>query len=126
MGSLWLKIKVWTKVVVFAFVTLYLLTFIFRNSDNPAKFWFWFWKPDLETSILYLVLFSFLAGVLLTLLVRTTWTTVRQIREVRQRARTEKLEREVADMKSKAAMLQTRPAAGAAASAPPDERPPTV
>jgi uncharacterized integral membrane protein len=126
MGSLWLKFKVWSKVVIFAFVTLYLLTFIFRNSDEPAKFWFWFWKPDLETSILYLVLVSFLAGVLLTLLVRTTWTTVRQIREVRQRARTEKLEREVADMKSKAAMLQTRPAATTGASAPLDEHPPTV
>ena len=123
MGSLWLKIKVWTKVALFAFVTIYLLTFIFRNSDEPAKFWFWFWKPDLETSILYLTLGSFLAGVIVTLLVRTTWTTIRQIRDVRQRARTEKLEREMADMKSKAAMLQTRPATG---STPSTEPPPTV
>ena len=108
MNSMWLKIKIWTKVAVFAIVAIYLLTFIFKNSDEPAKFWYWFWKPDVETSILYFTLFTFFAGVLTTILVRMMFKTVHQVREMRNRSRTERLEREVADMKAKAAMLQTK------------------
>ena len=40
--------------------------------------------------------------------------TVRQIRELRVRSRAAKLEAEVRDMRSKAAMLQTKPAGGGA------------
>ena len=105
---MWLKIKIWAKVVLLTFVTVYLLTFIFKNSDEPAKFWYWFWKPDVETSILYFTLFTFFAGVLTTILVRMMFKTVHQVREMRNKARTERLEREVADMKAKAAMLQTK------------------
>jgi hypothetical protein len=105
---MWLKIKIWTKVALLSFVTIYLLTFIFKNSDEPAKFWYWFWRPDVETSILYFTLFTFAAGVLTTILVRMMFKTVHQVREMRNKARTERLEREVADMKAKAAMLQTK------------------
>ena len=111
---MWLKIKIWTKVALLVFVTIYLLTFIFKNSDEPAKFWYWFWKPDLETSILYFTLLTFFAGVLTTVLVRMMFKTVHQVREMRNKARTERLEREVADMKAKAAMLQTKTSAPSA------------
>ena len=108
MSNVWLKIKIWAKVALLVFVTIYLLTFIFKNSDEPAKFWYWFWKPDVETSILYFTLFTFFAGVLTTILVRMMFKTVYQVREMRNKARTDRLEREVADMKAKAAMLQTK------------------
>jgi hypothetical protein len=108
---MWLKIKIWTKVALLSFVTIYLLTFIFKNSDEPAKFWYWFWRPDVETSILYFTLFTFAAGVLTTILVRMMFKTVHQVRDMRNKARTERLEREVADMKAKAAMLQTKTSA---------------
>jgi hypothetical protein len=85
----------------------------------PVKFWYWFGREP-ETSPLLLVFFSFLAGVIGTILVRTTFTTIRQIRDLRSRNRLERLEREHADMKAKAAMLQTRTSlSGSAMSEPP-------
>jgi len=50
----------------------------------------------------------FLGGVVVTVLLATTLRTLRQIRDLRSRSRTERLEREVADMKAKASMLRTR------------------
>ena len=93
MNNLWLKFRIWTKIAALAFVTVYLLTFIFKNSDEPAKFWYWFWKPDVETSILYFTLFVFFAGVLTTILVRMMFKTLRQVREMRNKARTSGLSR---------------------------------
>jgi uncharacterized integral membrane protein len=104
---MWLKIKIWTKTIVVGVLVLYGLIFILNNSGQSVRFWYWF-RREYETSMLVLILLTFLAGVVGTLLVRTSITTVRQIREARARSRTARLEREVLDMKSKAAMLQTR------------------
>ena len=111
MGNLWLKIKVWTKITVASLIGIYLLIFVLQNTGNKASFWFWFGR-SYEGSILYLILFTFLIGGLVAILATTTFRTMRQIREIRNRSRSAKLEREVADMKAKAAMLQTKPAAG--------------
>ena len=112
MGNLWLKIKVWTKVLLFALLVTYAVLFIMRNSERKAYPWFWFDRPQetSETTVLRLVLFAFLTGVVGTLLVRTTFVTLRQMREVRQRSRAGRMERELADMKAKAAMLRRKPA----------------
>src|SRR5687768_993385 len=107
MGSLWLKFKIWTKIVVASFLILYLTIFVIKNSDRTTKFWYWFYR-DFQTPLLFLVLFSFAAGVLLTILSRAAFRTMRQIRDMRSRARTERLEDEIRDMKQKAAMLQTK------------------
>ena len=120
---MWLKIKIWTKTLVVGALVLYALLFILNNSGQAVKFWYWF-RREYETSMLVLILITFLAGVVGTLLVRTTISTLRQIREARARSRTDRLEREVADMKTKAAMLKTKSAPGAggsAASQPLDE-----
>jgi hypothetical protein len=104
-----LKVKVWTKVILFALVLVYLTFFMVENSENKATLWVWFGRErPLETSVLKLVLVAFLAGVIGTLLVRTLFRTVRQIREVRDRTRTERIEREISDMKTKAGMLRPR------------------
>jgi uncharacterized integral membrane protein len=109
MSNLWLKIWIWIKVGVSALLAIYLLLFIAKNSDNLAKFWFWFGR-DYQLPVLLLAFVSFCAGVLATILIRTTFKTIRQVRDVRQRSRADRLEREVADMRTKAAKLQTRSA----------------
>jgi uncharacterized integral membrane protein len=114
MGSLWLKIKIWTKVSAAALISIYLLIFFFQNGHQKATFWYWF-NRNYEGSLLLLVLFSFLIGGLVALLATTTFRTIRQIRELRNRNRAAKLQAEVNDMKAKAAMLQTRPQPAASA-----------
>lgn len=104
---MWLKIKIWTKGLIVGALVLYALLFILNNSGQSVKFWYWF-RHEYETSMLVLIVLTFLAGVIGTLLVRTTISTVRQVRESRTRSRTARLEREVAEMKSKASMLQTK------------------
>jgi uncharacterized integral membrane protein len=106
-NGMWLKIKVWTKVVLFVVLALYGLLFIFKNSDATVKFWYWF-NRNPETPALVLVLGSFICGVIVTILLRTTFKTLRQIRELQARTRAERLTREVEAMKTKAAMLRTR------------------
>ena len=108
MGGLLLKIKIWTKMVLFALIALYTLLFFFNNWDQSVTVWFFF-NSQYTISVLLLVFLTFVIGVIGTLLVRTTLKTIRQIRDVRVRERAVRLEREVADMKAKAAMLQTRP-----------------
>src|SRR5207244_6045966 len=109
MGNFWLKIKVWSKVLVVSALVLYGLMFILKNSGQSVKFWFWFFKDPYETSLLLLVFCTFLAGVIAAILAGTTFKTIRQIREMRQRSRSERLARDVEEMKSKAARLQTKP-----------------
>ncbi len=108
MNNLWLKIKLWTKIAICAFVAIYLLVFIIKNNGKEAEFWYWYNRKPFTASILLLVTASFLTGILVSILVRMMFRTAKQISAMRNNARTEKLEREVADMKAKAAMLQTR------------------
>ena len=109
MNDLWLKVKIWTKGIIFGLILLYALFFIINNGTT-AKVWFWFGEAGkAETPLLVMLFVTFLLGVLMTILVRTTIKTIQQFRELKARNRTERLEREVADMKSKAARLQTRP-----------------
>ncbi len=108
MNDTWLKIKFWTKITITSGVTLYILFFIYNNSAETTKFWYWFRRPNYQIPILILAASSFLAGAVSIFLLRTTYRTIRQLRDLRSRGRTEKLEREIADMKSKAAMLQTK------------------
>ena len=115
MGGLWLKIKVWTKVGLFALLFVYVLAFIFKNIEPRVDLWVWFLKPPINLSVLLLALVSFLIGVLGTILSRTTFKTVRQLRGLNERNRARRLEREVAEMRTKASMLRSRatPAEGA-------------
>ncbi len=120
MGNLWLKIKIWSKVSFVAAILIYVLIFTAKNSTEPVKFWFWF-NRTAETSILLFALYAVLTGIVFTVLVSTTLRTVRQVRDLRTKGRTDRLEREMAEMRAKAAMLRPKPAApGADASAPPN------
>ena len=108
MGNLWLKIKVGTKIAVFAILSVAVLVFLVQNINKPVKVWFW---NEIETTLLKAIFFTSLISVVFTILLGTTFRTLRQIKELRARTRSAKLENEVADMRAKAAMLQTKPAA---------------
>ena|SRR5579884_1045031 len=113
MGSLWLRIKIWIKVTLFVAVLVYVIFFVAENSATKVRTWFWFsHKP--ETTVLKLVLIAFAAGAVCAILVRTTFVTIRQIRELQERTRASRLDREMADMRTKAAMLRAKPDAAPA------------
>lgn len=108
MSNFWLKLKVWTKIVLFALVLIYVVVFVAKNSAKSVTPWFWVHEEP-QTTLLLLVLYAFLAGVLCTVLISTTLRTINQIQEIKRRGRADRLEREVSDMKTKAAMLRSRP-----------------
>lgn len=112
MGNLWLKVKIWVKVLLLLAVVLYVVVFTYKNAEEHVRLWYWY-NHQPTTNVLMLALCSFLAGVVGTLLVRTTYTTVRQIGELQSRQRAQRLDRAVADMQAKAAMLRSKPQVGA-------------
>ena len=108
MGSLWLRVKIWLKVTLFVAALIYVIFFVAENSATKVRTWFWFnHKP--ETTVLKLVLFAFAAGALFAVLLRTTLVTLRQIRDLQERNRASRLDREMADMRAKASMLRAKP-----------------
>ncbi len=109
MQNVWLKIKIWTKITVFSLAMLFLLVFAFRNYDRPADIWVWFGAEEVHTTVLKLIVSMLLAGVVGTLLVRMAFGTLRQIRDLRHRSATTQMHKDVAELKAKAAMLQTKP-----------------
>lgn len=108
MSNLWLRIKIWFKVALVAALVIYVILFVYFNASQEVQFWYWP-RHQPTTTLLLLVLCSFLAGVVATLLVRTTLLTVRQISDLQQRARVQRMDRQIADIHTKAAMLQTKP-----------------
>jgi|KBSSwiStaDraftv2_1062776.scaffolds.fasta_scaffold627531_2 hypothetical protein len=106
MGNLWLKIKVGTKIAIFVILLIATLLFVFNNSNQRVKIWLW---NEYDTTLLKVLFFTVLTSVIFTILIGTAFRTIRQIKEIRARSRSQKLEDEIRDMKSKASMLQTRP-----------------
>jgi len=107
MANLWLKIKIWTKVLLISAMVIYVILFTYKNAQEPVKFWYWFGHEP-HTNLLLLVLCSFLAGVVGTVLARTTIRTLQQVSELQDRARSQRMDRDMADIRAKAAMLQTK------------------
>jgi Trk-type K+ transport system membrane component len=108
MENLWLKIKIWTKILLFSIVVIYLGIFIYNNSDQPLTIWVWFGK-EFRTSALEMIPAMLLAGVFGTVVVRMAFRAVKQIRELKQRNASARMQKDMADIKAKAAMLQTTP-----------------
>ena len=127
MSNLWLKIKVWTKLIVLALAIIYVAFFIMKNSEKQATLWFWFGRGnDVTTSVLKLVAITFFIGVLVAVLTRTTLRTIRQIQDLRGRQSAVQKEREIergqkelSEMKAKAERLRARPEGATAAATEP-------
>ncbi|MGA2441894.1 MAG: hypothetical protein ABSH08_13125 [Tepidisphaeraceae bacterium] len=109
MENLWLKIKIWTRITIFLAVVAYLLLFTYNNWDQELTIWAFFGHTFHNISALAVMLMVLLAGVVGTFLVRMAYHAVRQIRELKQRNATAKMHKDLADIKAKAAMLQTKP-----------------
>lgn len=108
MENLWLKIKIWTKIGIFSIGVIYLLMFVFKNSDQDLTIWFWF-GHEIKTSMLVLIPVVLLAGVVGTVVVRMAYRALKQFRELRQRTAAARMQQDVAELKAKAATMQTRP-----------------
>ncbi len=108
MNNLWLKIRVWTKAVIAVLLLIYILSFIANNSGQTVEFWYWFFAGEVKTSLLVFTFLTFAFGVIVALLIRAIFKTLRQFRELREKNRIARLERENAEMRTKAAMLKTR------------------
>jgi uncharacterized integral membrane protein len=109
MSNFWLKIKVWTKLTLFILILLYLLIFAAKNSSQHVEFWYWYHGVWL-TSLLYFSFFTFLAGILVTILARTIFKTIAQFRQLRQLAAQERRDHEIRDLQAKTASLPPHPA----------------
>jgi hypothetical protein len=77
-----LKIKVWTKLILLGLVILFVLVFMWQNHGNTANVWFF---VNHQPSVLELLTFTFLAGVVATLLARPVYRTLEQISELRKK-----------------------------------------
>jgi lysylphosphatidylglycerol synthetase-like protein (DUF2156 family) len=110
MTNVWLKFKIWFKLILFGLISIYILLFLLKNYDTSVTLWLWFGQNGTYTSsVLALVGAVFLLSVIGTLLISTIFRTVRQIREASNRSRTQKLEKAIAEMNAKAAKLQIKP-----------------
>lgn len=104
MNQMWLKIKVWTKISVISLVTIYILLFIYKNSDNQANLWVFF-NHIRQTSVLWLTVTAFILGAAVALLGKTLILTISQFKQLKAKKDNDAK----ADMQAKAAMLQTKP-----------------
>ena len=107
MNEIWLSIKSWTQRLLLAALVIYAGVFVYNNRIE-VNFWYWY-HHSRSTSVFVLTAGAFAAGMIFMVLLSTAFKTLRQIRDLRARSRNEKMERELADMKARAAMLQTRP-----------------
>jgi uncharacterized integral membrane protein len=121
MNTLWQNVKVYSKLTVISVILVYALAFIYQNSNQAVTFWWWY-KREWSTSVLFLAGGAFLAGVLSWVLFRMFWKTLRQLRQVREKNKAARLEREMAEMRAKAAKLQTRPGNGGSTIEPLSDR----
>jgi uncharacterized membrane protein len=107
MGNFWIKVKIWTKTTLFAVLAVYLLLFVINNSGEEVSFWWWFGHQEKHGKLTF-GFTCFLAGVVLTILLRTSFATMSQLRDLQSRSRAQRIERDVQEMKEKAARLQVR------------------
>lgn len=116
MADFWLKLKIWSKIAAVTLAVVYVTFFAINNSEKPATLWFFFGEGrEVSTTVLKLVLVAFLLGIVVTVLLRTTYRTIAQIRELKQRQAAEKKEKEFEQLKEKAGMLKTKDATDAGA-----------
>jgi len=124
-GTFWEKLKFWTKAIVFGVAALYLLIVVTLNWELKIEgdlnlIFTKYQRPHVLTVLLVTGVLSICGWWLL----RTVFKTLRQWRSLQDRSRTAKLEKEMAEMRAKAQMLQTRESpASTTPSTPPSDTP---
>ena len=107
-SNTFLKIRIWIKSILFGLVALYVLVFLAKNFSQDISLWLF---PTIEVNDVnaMLALFvAFLLGGLITLLVRTIFKTLSQMRQARDQNRNDRLEREISEMKMKSSGMGQR------------------
>jgi hypothetical protein len=116
---MWEKIKLWTRIVVFSALALYVLIVVALNWTLRVKGTLELMFVRFEDPrVLLVLLVTAVVSIFGWWLTRTVFKALRQLQSVRERSRTAKLEKEMADMKAKAAMLQKKEGMTPAAAAP--------
>jgi uncharacterized integral membrane protein len=102
-----LRAWIWAKLTLMALVLIYTTLFVYNNSGATIELWYFFNRSSQVPQLLALV-GAFLLGGLLAMLIRMVAKTIRQMRRATEQERTERLEREIAEMRTKASTLRTR------------------
>ena len=109
---MWEKIKLWTRIILFSALALYLLIVIAVNWElrlnGPLQLVFIKFE---NARVLLVLLVTAVVSIFGWWLTRTVFKALRQLQSVRERSRTTRLEKDLAEMKAKAAMLQKKEAA---------------
>lgn len=103
--SFWTQLRVWLKVATLSAVVIYLVCFVLKNigDDKQVRLWVWFYKEPTAPLLIVLPI-TFFVGVISTLLTRTVFRTLRQLRDMKRR----KMEKEAAAIITRAAKLRVR------------------
>jgi hypothetical protein len=114
MGTFWEKLKFWAKVILFGVAALYVLIVVMLNwglvIEGELNLLFAkYQRPHVLTVLIVTAVLSIFGWWLF----RTVFKALRQWQRLQDKSRTVKLEREVAEMKAKAGMLQTKNAGAA-------------
>jgi len=103
--NFWLKLRVWTKLIAFSVVSLYVILFLLFNLNTTTTLWLYPGKGGaLQSSVLLLSLGAFALGSIVTLLVRTIFRTMAQLRLMKRK----RLEKDAAAVIARAAKLRVR------------------
>ncbi len=94
-----LKVRVWTKIILLSLVAIYSIVFILVNARGSIDIWLFPTVTIIGISPIVGLIAAFLLGALVTLLIRTVFTTWKQFRLSRESGRTDRLEREIQEMK---------------------------
>jgi hypothetical protein len=110
MNSVWQKFLAIVKFVILGLLLVHVILFIILNMSAvvDTQVNLIYRKYDRPNFLLVMLLTSFLS-IFGWWLFRISLKTLRQINDSKSRSRTLKLERDMAEIKSKAAMLQTNP-----------------
>lgn len=85
MSDFWFKAKVWTKLSLIVLVSLYVIIFAVENNASTADVWIWFFQVH-HTTVLLLLLATFVSGVVVALLGRTILRTIHELKMLRKKA----------------------------------------
>ena len=111
MTNFWLKLKLWTKGIVFGLIGLYVIVFLSRNWNVRVAGLLDFVFTDFQNPhVLLLMLFTAVVSVIGWWLLRPVVGTIRQFRDLRERGRAARLEKDVAEMKAGKATPSVSPA----------------
>ena len=109
MDTLWAKFKLWTKLLIVGVLAVVFIFFLYGNWNEHVSRLDLVFHQWTNVRLLTLIFFTAVVSIFGWWLFWTLFRTIRQVRGLRDRSRTQKLEREVAEMKAKAQMLQVKP-----------------